>query len=59
VIGTGADGALPVMKDVHEQARGRDVDLVIVPTAQAISLLTKTTRSVRVLVGARHCVAEE
>ena len=26
VIGTGADGALPVMKEVHEQARRRDHD---------------------------------
>jgi len=43
VIGTGAAGALPVMKEVHEQARCRDVDLVIVPTAQAISVLAKTT----------------
>ena len=42
VIGTGADGALPVMKEVHQQARRREVDLVILPTAQAISVLTKT-----------------
>jgi hypothetical protein len=45
VVGTGADGALPVMKDVHEQARRREVDLVIAPTAQAISLLAKTTKA--------------
>jgi hypothetical protein len=42
-IGTGADGGLPVMKEVHGQARRREVDLVILPTAQAISVLTKTT----------------
>ena len=44
VIGTGAAGALPVMKEVHQQARRREVDLVILPTAQAISVLTKTTK---------------
>jgi hypothetical protein len=50
VVGTGADGALPVMKDVREQARRREVDLVIVPTAQAISLLTKTTKDTNAIL---------
>jgi hypothetical protein len=44
VIGTGADGALPVMKQVKEEARRRKVGLVVVPTAEAISVLTKTTK---------------
>jgi hypothetical protein len=44
VIGTGADGALPVMKQVHQEARRRKVDLVVLPTAQAIGVLTGTTR---------------
>jgi len=39
VIGTGADGALPVMKQVREEARRRKVDLVILPTAEAIDVL--------------------
>ncbi len=39
VIGTGADGALPVMKQVHHEARRRNVNLVILPTAQAIGVL--------------------
>ena len=43
MIGTGAAGALPVMKDVREQARLRDVDLIILPTAQAITVLAKAT----------------
>ena len=34
VIGTGADGALPVMKQVREEARRRKVDLVVLPTAR-------------------------
>ena len=50
VIGTGADGALPVMKDVHDQARRRDVELVIVPTAQAISVLAKTTKDTNAIL---------
>ena len=44
VIGTGADGALPVMKQVQEEARRRKVDLIVLPTAQAIGVLTETTK---------------
>ena len=43
VTGTGAAGALPVLTDARDQARRRGVDLVIVPTAQAIRVLAKTT----------------
>jgi hypothetical protein len=50
VIGTGAAGALPVMKQVHEQARRREVELVIVPTAQAISVLAKTTKDTNAIL---------
>jgi hypothetical protein len=50
VIGTGAHGALPVMDEVHQQARRRKVDLVIVPTAQAISLLTKTIKDTNAIL---------
>ena len=35
VIGTGA-GALPVMDDVKKEAKRRDVELVVLPTAEAI-----------------------
>jgi len=41
VIGTGADGALPVMQQVRGEARRRKVDLVVLPTADAIGALTK------------------
>src|SRR6516225_5405644 len=44
VIGTGADGRLPIMKDVLDEARRRGVDLVILPTAEAIGALSKTTK---------------
>jgi len=40
VIGTGADGALPVMQQVRDEARRRNVDLIILPTAEAIDVLT-------------------
>jgi hypothetical protein len=43
VIGTGADGALPVMQQVRGEARRRKVDLVVLPTADAIGALTKAT----------------
>jgi hypothetical protein len=38
VIGTGA-GALPVMEKVKEEARRREIELTIVPTAEAIKTL--------------------
>lgn len=41
VIGTGASGGLPVLTEVREQARRRQVELVILPTAEAISALAK------------------
>jgi len=44
VIGTGADGALPVMKQVEQEARRRKVDLVVLPTAEAIGVLTVTIK---------------
>jgi hypothetical protein len=44
VIGAGADGALPVLQQVREQARRRKIDLVVLPTAEAIGVLAQTTR---------------
>jgi hypothetical protein len=41
VIGTGADGALPVLQQVRDEARRRKVDLIVLPTAQAIGTLTQ------------------
>jgi hypothetical protein len=41
VIGTGNDGALPVMKEIEAEARRRNVDLVVVPTADAIKILNE------------------
>ena len=39
VIGTGAHGALPVMNEVKDEAKKRKVELLILPTAQAIEIL--------------------
>ena len=36
--------ALPVMKQVQEEARRRKVDLVVLPTGEAIGVLTGTTK---------------
>ncbi len=41
VVGTGAHGALPVMKDVELEAKRRKVELLILPTAQAMEALRK------------------
>ena len=44
VIGTGAHGALPVMKEVRREARRRGIHLLELPTPQAIQLLNKDVR---------------
>jgi hypothetical protein len=43
VIGTGANGQLPVLADVEAEARRRKVDLVVMPTAEAIEALAGMT----------------
>ena len=40
VVGTGAHGALPVMQQVRDEARRRKIDLVVLPTADAIAATT-------------------
>ena len=50
VIGTGADGALPVMMQVHDEARRRQVDLVVLPTARAIGVLAETTKDTNAIL---------
>src|ERR1700751_4054971 len=39
VVGTGAYGSLPVMKEVKSEAKRRKVELLVVPTPQAIEAL--------------------
>jgi hypothetical protein len=49
VIGTGAYGRLPVMKEVKLEAERRHVELVIVPTSEAIRLLEKESAANAIL----------
>ncbi len=44
VIGTGAQGALPVMPEVVDEARRRGVELTAVRTEKAIELLRRAGR---------------
>ncbi len=44
VIGTGSYGNLPVMEDVQREATRRELELVILPTAEAIKALRKSPR---------------
>lgn len=55
MIGTGADGALPVLQQVRDEARRRKIDLIILPTAQAIGMLTQTTKDTNAIL---HLTAE-
>jgi hypothetical protein len=38
VVGTGAAGALPVMEEVKQEAVRRQVELVTIPTAEAVRM---------------------
>jgi putative FmdB family regulatory protein len=49
VIGTGAYGRLPVMKEVKREAQRRRVELVIVPTSEAIRLIEKESAANAIL----------
>jgi hypothetical protein len=41
VVGTGAEGLLPVMDEVRDEARERKVELISVPTKEAIAILNR------------------
>jgi hypothetical protein len=45
IVGTGANGSLPVMQEVVQEAARRDVDLVVLPTARACSVIAELDRS--------------
>jgi hypothetical protein len=49
VIGTGAHGRLPVMKEVKREAERRHIELVIVPTREAIRLIEKESAANAIL----------
>ena len=50
VIGTGAHGALPVMAQVRQEAQRRNVDLVVLPTAEAIDVLNESARKTNAIL---------
>lgn len=41
IVGSGAEGALPVMPEVQREAERRHVELVVLPTKQAIERLNQ------------------
>ena len=49
VIGTGT-GALPVMDDVRLEAKRRHVELLVLPTAQAIEVLKRNPRDTNAIL---------
>lgn len=50
VIGTGAEGALPVMPEVRSEAERRGVELVVVPTEKAIGLLKRRVKQANAIL---------
>ena len=50
VIGTGANGGLPVMEDVAREAKRRKVELLVVPTSEAIEALKKDAEETNALL---------
>jgi hypothetical protein len=43
-------GALPVMKEVKQEARRRSVELLILPTGKAIEILNKHPKSTNAIL---------
>jgi hypothetical protein len=41
IIGTGASASLPVMEDVKREASHRNIELLILPTVQAVEMLNR------------------
>ena len=50
VIGTGAHGRLPVMDEVKREAKDRKVELVVLPTAEAIKVLAKQPKKTNAIL---------
>jgi hypothetical protein len=50
IVGTGANGALPVMDDVMREAQARHVELVVFPTVQAIEELAKAGKDTNAIL---------
>lgn len=50
VIGSGADGALPVMDDVAEEAERRGVQLLVLPTSEALEELEQAGEDTNAII---------
>ena len=50
VIGTGVYGSLPVMTEVIEEAKRRGVELVVLPTADAIKAIQEQMRGTNAIL---------
>ena len=50
IVGTGAYGRLPVMEEVKREARRRHVELLILPTAEAIARLGQHPKSTNAIL---------
>ena len=50
VIGTGAHGSLPVMDEVRHEAKRRKVELVILPTSEAMKVLIKAPKNTNAIL---------
>jgi hypothetical protein len=50
IVGTGANGALPVMQEVEREAQARNVELVVAPTDQAIQELTQAGKKANAIL---------
>jgi hypothetical protein len=50
VVGTGAEGALPVMKEVQREADRRGVELIVMPTPKAVTRLNRQAKDVNAVL---------
>jgi len=50
VIGTGMHGVLPVMEEVRQEAQRREIELLILPTAEAIKKLEAEIESTNAIL---------
>ena len=50
VVGTGRYGSLPVMEEVRLEARRRKIDLLILPTDEAIETLMKKSKDTNAIL---------
>ena len=45
VVGSGAQGALPVMDEVRDEAARRNVELIVLPTPDALDVLREASKN--------------